>query len=432
MSFTSFEQLFANVSAPSAPGNTEDAVTTIYMVGFPEDFKERELANLFVFAKGFEGCSLRSASQSTSVDPALSPLLRACLPAKTSQTIGFARFRTISEALDACRILNGRILDPEKGAVTLKVEMAKKNLHLAPCRSRSAIAALNLEGINLSLQELELVSMARRNSAPSTEIGHQIPCKIVPNVVKETTASSICKGIRALSLCVPGSANPVSIMAPIIIEQPAQRSVPNSVANRQMSQAAPTSPAQDASILSENPPCNTLYVGNLPPNASEMELRSIFMTMSGFRRLSFKPKPGSTPMCFVEFEDVGTATAAMESLYGTMLSNSTKGGIRLSYSKNPLGVKAQQAASLQQPLSTCLSSSLFNDIFAFNANSPHQDSTFKFSDDEIKLQPFPTMPEEPADGLSKSTTDFQPPGLTSWLPRLSDSMAPGAHRKSFI
>jgi hypothetical protein len=44
------------------------------------------------------------------------------------QIIGFAKFRTRQEALDARDILQGRRVDAEKGAV-LKAEMAKKNLH---------------------------------------------------------------------------------------------------------------------------------------------------------------------------------------------------------------------------------------------------------------------------------------------------------------
>jgi len=52
-------------------------------------------------------------------------------------------------------------------------------------------------------------------------------------------------------------------------------------------------------------------------------------------------------MCFVEFEDVLCATRALNELYGTLLSNSVKGGIRLSYSKNPLGVR-QSSTTPQQ------------------------------------------------------------------------------------
>ena len=46
-------------------------------------------------------------------------------------------------------------------------------------------------------------------------------------------------------------------------------------------------------------------------------------------------------MCFVEFEDISFATKALNELYGHPLHNSTKGGIRLSFSKNPLGVRSQ-------------------------------------------------------------------------------------------
>lgn len=85
----------------------------------------------------------------------------------------------------------------------------------------------------------------------------------------------------------------------------------------------------------QHPPCNTLYVGNLPHNTNEEELRAMFSQCIGYQRLSFSNKQNG-PMCFVEFDDVACATHAMQDLYGKMLSNSTKGGIRLSYSKNPL------------------------------------------------------------------------------------------------
>ncbi|KAF9577812.1 hypothetical protein BGW38_006738, partial [Lunasporangiospora selenospora] len=85
----------------------------------------------------------------------------------------------------------------------------------------------------------------------------------------------------------------------------------------------------------QNPPCNTLYVGNLPMNTSEDELRAMFSRCVGYRRLCFRTKANG-PMCFVEFENVECATQALNDMYGNMLSNSVKGGIRLSFSKNPL------------------------------------------------------------------------------------------------
>lgn len=91
----------------------------------------------------------------------------------------------------------------------------------------------------------------------------------------------------------------------------------------------------------QNPPCNTLYVGNLPLDTSEDELKSMFSKQRGYKRLCFRTKQNG-PMCFVEFEDISFATKALNDLYGQPLHNSVKGGIRLSFSKNPLGVRTGQ------------------------------------------------------------------------------------------
>jgi hypothetical protein len=92
----------------------------------------------------------------------------------------------------------------------------------------------------------------------------------------------------------------------------------------------------------QNPPCNTLYVGNLPLDTSEEELKAMFSKQRGYKRLCFRTKQNG-PMCFVEFENVTHATKALNELYGLPLHNSIKGGIRLSFSKNPLGVRSGQA-----------------------------------------------------------------------------------------
>lgn len=94
----------------------------------------------------------------------------------------------------------------------------------------------------------------------------------------------------------------------------------------------------------QNPPCNTLYVGNLPMDTSEDELKALFSKQRGYKRLCFRTKANG-PMCFVEFEDTSFATRALKELYGQPLHNSVKGGIRLSFSKNPLGVRSVQNAN---------------------------------------------------------------------------------------
>lgn len=98
----------------------------------------------------------------------------------------------------------------------------------------------------------------------------------------------------------------------------------------------------------QNPPCNTLYVGNLPVDTSEDELKAMFSKQRGYKRLCFRTKQNG-PMCFVEFEDVSFATKALNELYGHLLHNSVKGGIRLSFSKNPLGVRTGQPGSMGPP-----------------------------------------------------------------------------------
>lgn len=113
--------------------------------------------------------------------------------------------------------------------------------------------------------------------------------------------------------------------------------------NRPRQSMPPANPAD------QNPPCNTLYVGNLPPNTCEDELKSLFSKQRGYRRLCFRTKQNG-PMCFVEFDDINYAAQSLDNLYGTMLNNSIKGGIRLSFSKNPLGIRGQSGPN--SPMST--------------------------------------------------------------------------------
>ncbi|KAI8867186.1 hypothetical protein GQ42DRAFT_106991, partial [Ramicandelaber brevisporus] len=113
---------------------------------------------------------------------------------------------------------------------------------------------------------------------------------------------------------------------------------PSIVSNMTPSPFQPTNMIQTRSmnVNDQNPPCNTLYVGNLAQDTQEDELRGIFTKAPGFRRLVFRPKPNTGPMCFVEFESVYFATQALRNLDDHMLSNSKSQGVRLSYSKNPL------------------------------------------------------------------------------------------------
>lgn len=169
---------------PGGIGPPEE-ITTIFIVGFPDDMTEREFANMFLFAKGFEASTLKIPAGGPSgpepprgtgstgpggpynqvsmhgglfdlnnpqmggwddplalaisrgnVDPLSLANLSNSLNGpqglgpggKIKQIIGFAKFRSRPEALEAKDALNGRKIDAERGCV-LKTEMAKKNLH---------------------------------------------------------------------------------------------------------------------------------------------------------------------------------------------------------------------------------------------------------------------------------------------------------------
>lgn len=104
------------------------------------------------------------------------------------------------------------------------------------------------------------------------------------------------------------------------------------------------SPTSRSFSIDQNPPGNTLFVGNLPgsvtspPATTQLEeaLYRIFSSRKGFRQMSFRVK-ASGPMCFIEFDDVGCAGRALGEVNGDTLDGLVKnGGLRLSFSKNPL------------------------------------------------------------------------------------------------
>ncbi|KAJ1651672.1 hypothetical protein GGF38_005532, partial [Coemansia sp. RSA 25] len=95
-----------------------DDITTIFVGGIPDDMKEREFQNMFTFSPGFEAATLKFPSPDDGFDK----------DGQKKQIIGFAKFHTRTEALEARDVLTGRLVDAEKYCV-LKAEMAKKNLH---------------------------------------------------------------------------------------------------------------------------------------------------------------------------------------------------------------------------------------------------------------------------------------------------------------
>ncbi|KAI9487810.1 MAG: hypothetical protein EXX96DRAFT_605699 [Benjaminiella poitrasii] len=430
-------------STPSSPPlssttATTDDVTTIFVVGFPDDMREREFQNMFIFAKGFEAASLKWHCKEQADDQDLFYHPFNNLNSK-KQMIGFARFHTRQEAMDAANEMNGKRVDLEKGSV-LKAEMAKKNLHIKrnSIAPSSANATLNNNNTNLLSSALflsdqtssPLAILSRRLSQPQTQ-----QSDILPNFSTDDPSAACLKSFSPLpsDLLSPGDYENDPFLSDPILTEPntpsfadsffGQRSLSfdgrnnnSSTNNITITQSRPddivhpynlfstslksseldtagpfsylskSTPAPNhdfafsygngflgssdeysllasagrkhslqpsstaertvgnltasfrSSPADQNPPCNTLYVGNLPPATSEDELRSLFSACEGYKRMYFRQK-SQGPMCFVEFDDIAFATQAMNQHQGHVLSNSIKGGIRLSFSKNPLFIK---------------------------------------------------------------------------------------------
>ncbi|KAI3671675.1 hypothetical protein L1987_87415 [Smallanthus sonchifolius] len=80
----------------------------------------------------------------------------------------------------------------------------------------------------------------------------------------------------------------------------------------------------------DNPPCNTLFIGNLGENINEEELRGLFSMQPGFKQMKVLRQERHT-VCFIEFEDVNSATNVHHSLQGAVIPSSGSVGMRIQY-----------------------------------------------------------------------------------------------------
>ncbi|KAI9303303.1 hypothetical protein BJ944DRAFT_165664 [Cunninghamella echinulata] len=363
-------------------GLLNEEVTTIFVVGFPEDMQEREFQNMFMFSPGFEAASLKWHCKDQDDDSAttINPTLNG-----KKQMIGFARFRTRLEALEAVEVISGKKVDQEKG-FTLKAEMAKKNLHvkrgsIAPTSNNNSSNSSNNntkklmfghhEPFTFSPLPSDLLSpMTDYKSDPFALAAEHQPSTMTPttpvfndhvfgfrsysidgrnttNTITTTTTTTIPEDMSLDPFNYLSKSSPMPIERnthPYFIDDHTINNHFNHPHPHQLHSEFPSLASSQRSNTDQNPPCNTLYVGNLPPNTNEDELRQLFSKCNGYKRMYFRTKPQG-PMCFVEFENVMYASQTMGELQGQTLSNSIKGGIRLSFSKNPLFTKPNKTTS---------------------------------------------------------------------------------------
>ncbi|KAJ9693477.1 hypothetical protein PVL29_012310 [Vitis rotundifolia] len=267
------------VENPNRPNS--DEVRTIFISGLPEDVKERELQNLLRWLPGYEASQVNF---------------------KGEHPMGFALFSTPQLAVAAKDALQEMVFDAESKSV-LHTEMAKKNLFV----KRGIVADSSAYDQSKRL----------RTGGDYTHTGYSSPSPFHP-------PPAPVWGPHGYMAPAPPPYDPYGAYPVPPVPMPAPAPVP-----------APSSyvPVQNTK---DNPPCNTLFIGNLGENINEEELRGLFSVQPGFKQMKILRQERHT-VCFIEFEDMNTATNVHHSLQGAVIPSSGSVGMRIQYSKNPFG-----------------------------------------------------------------------------------------------
>ncbi|KAL2462414.1 RNA-binding (RRM/RBD/RNP motif) family protein [Forsythia ovata] len=252
-----------------------DEVRTIFISGLPEDVKERELQNLLRWLPGYEASQVNF---------------------KGEHPMGFALFATGQHALAAKDALQDMVFDADSKSV-LHTEMAKKNLFV----KRGIVADSNAYDQNKRM----------RTGGDYTHAGYLSPSPFHP-------PPAPVWGPHGYMAPPPPPYDPYGGYAVPPVPMPASAPVP-----------APSSyvPVQNNK---DNPPCNTLFIGNLGENINEEELRGLFSVQPGFKQMKVLRQERHT-VCFIEFDDVNSATNVHRSLQGAVIPSSGSVGMRIQY-----------------------------------------------------------------------------------------------------
>ncbi|KAK9099943.1 hypothetical protein Scep_023373 [Stephania cephalantha] len=260
---------------------SSDEVRTIFITGLPEDVKERELQNLLRWLPGYEASQVNF---------------------KGEQPMGFALFSNAQLAMAARDALQEMVFDAEAKSV-LHTEMAKKNLFVK-------------RGVVNDSSSFDQ-SKRLRTGGDYTHTGYPSPSPFHP-------PPAPLWGPQGYMPPPPPPYDPYGgyPVPPVPMAAPAPLPAPTGYA-----------PIQN---MKDNPPCNTLFIGNLGENVIEEELRGLFSGQPGFKQMKILRQERNT-VCFIEFDDVSSATTVHQTLQGAVIPSSGRGGMRIQYSKNPFG-----------------------------------------------------------------------------------------------
>lgn len=102
---------------------------------------------------------------------------------------------------------------------------------------------------------------------------------------------------------------------------------------------APGQPSPGSDRNTDNPPCDTLFIGNLSQRMTEGDVEAYFRSLMGDRFAACKLSRSGTNRvsAFVQFVDIATAEEVHASQQGVELPGSDRGPMRIQFSKNALG-----------------------------------------------------------------------------------------------
>jgi hypothetical protein len=337
------------VGAAAAGRIHSNSTRTVFITGFPLDLKERELHNLLRFIPGY-------SFQAHIVYPQGRGLIH-------PQPQAFALFNSTDEAYGALRFIHG--LHFCQG-YCLRAELARTDMRFVASGGDDTAIACFGEG-NIGATVGGRGAVGGTGAAASGRQHHSLTAATAPGMVAKATAMAT----TPLQLPKPSvtlnnnNNNPhnANVSTPHVYttttEQLLSLTGPSSISSSSLSPLAVSATApttgtamntinhnqqqrnqqqqhrdSNTKVIDDNPPCNTLFIGNLSDNIADTELLSVFQLQPGFLSLKLNKGLKRQPICFVEFDSAESAFHSKEQLQGVMLaSNLEKGGLRLSFAK---------------------------------------------------------------------------------------------------
>ncbi|KAH9608409.1 hypothetical protein KSS87_017858 [Heliosperma pusillum] len=295
-----------NPAAVAMPPHPFDDVRTIFISGLPLDVKERELQNLLRWLPGYEASQINY---------------------KGEHPMGFALFTSPDFAHAAKDALQNMVFDNESHSV-LHTEMAKKNLFI----KRGIVADSNVYDQSKRL----------RTGGDYTHTGYASPTPFHPPPAPLWGPHGyMAPHPPPYDLYGGYAVPPVPMPAPSQVPMPMPMPPPSSyVPVQALNLLFPYSPYklyvnEEGMNTKDNPPCNTLFIGNLGENINEDELRGLFSIQPGYKQMKIIRQERHT-VCFIEFEDVNSAAQVHHNLQGAVIpSFFFLDGY--TFSKNPYG-----------------------------------------------------------------------------------------------